>query len=258
MAVEYTRVESIGYITLNHPPANSYDYSFMEELGGCLQSAADDEGARVVVLRSAIDRFFSAGADVKAFNENPTEKNMDMIRLAHRSLGRIAEIPKIFIAQIGANALGGGLEMALACDLRFGTEGEYYLGVPESTLGLLPGNGGTQRLVRLIGWNKALDLMVTGRTLSPVEAYELGILDRLFSTGQLVEETTKYANSLAAGAAKAIGSIKLSVHQGKEKTLEDGLRLERELVEVLFRSEDGQEGLQAFLEKRRPEFSKSV
>ena len=126
MAVEYTREVSIGCITLNHPPANSYDYSFMEELGESIQAAADDNTARVVILRSELDKFFSAGAGVKAFNENPAEKNMDMIRLAHRSLSRIAEIPKIFIAQIAATALGGGLEMGLACDLRFGAGGEYY------------------------------------------------------------------------------------------------------------------------------------
>src|ERR671915_2628841 len=207
MAVEYTREGSVGYITLDNPPANSYDLSFMEELSECVRSAAEDEGTTAVILRSGSERFFSAGADIKAFDANSVEDNMRMISQAHEGLSEIAETPKVFIAQIGATALGGGLEMALACDLRFGAEGEYYLGVPESTLGLLPGNGGTQRLVRLIGWNKALDLMVTGRTLSPVEAYDLAILDRLFSTGQLVEETTKYANSLAAGAAKAIGSI---------------------------------------------------
>jgi enoyl-CoA hydratase/carnithine racemase len=256
MAVEYAREGNIGYITLNNPPANSYDYAFMEELGGCIQSAANDDGARAIVFRSALDRFFSAGADVKAFIENPPEKNMDMVRLAHENLGRIAEIPKVFIAQIGATALGGGLEMTLACDLRFGAEGEYYLGVPEATLGLLPGNGGTQRLPRLIGWSKALDLMVTGRRLSPTEAHELGILDRLFPAERLAEGTKKYAESLANGAFQAIGSIKLAVHRGKETNLENSLEIERELVEELFRSEDAQEGLQAFLEKRKPEFSK--
>jgi enoyl-CoA hydratase/carnithine racemase len=258
MAVEYAREGNIGYITLNNPPANSYDYAFIEELGGCIQSAADDDGARAIIFRSALDRFFSAGADVKTFSENPTEKNMDMVRLAHENLGRIAEIPKVFIAQIGATALGGGLEMALACDLRFGAEGEYYLGLPEATLGLLPGNGGTQRLPRLIGWSKALDLMVTGRRLSPAEAHELGILDRLFPAERLAEETNKYAESLANGASQAIGSIKLAVHRGKEANLENGLEIERELVEELFRSEDAQEGLRAFLEKRKPEFSKQM
>lgn len=256
MAVEYDRDGNVGFITLNNPPANSYDLSFMQELGECVDAAAGDEGARAVIFRSASERFFSAGADIKAFNANTTEQNMEMIRTAHENLGRIAETPKVFIAQIGATALGGGLEMALACDLRFGAEGEYYLGLPEATLGLLPGNGGTQRLPRLIGATKALDLMITGRRLSPAEAHELGILDRLFPADQLEEETLKYAQGLAAGAAGAIGSIKLAVHRGIDRPLREGLEIERELVEPLFESEEAKEGLGAFMEKRKPEFSK--
>src|SRR5919205_2071714 len=214
MAVEYSREGSVGYITLDKPPANSYDLSFMEELGGCVRSAGEDDGAGAVILRSASERFFSAGADIKAFNANSVEDNMRMISRAHEGLSEIARTPKVFIAQIGATALGGGLEMALACDLRFGAEGEFYLGLPEATLGLLPGNGGTQRLPRLIGVSKALDLMVTGRTISPSEAHELGILDRLFTAASLEEETQKYAEGLAAGAGEAIGSIKLAVYGG--------------------------------------------
>lgn len=258
MAVEYSREGNVGYITLNNPPANSYEYSFMEELGEAVDAAAGDEGARAVIFRSALERFFSAGADIKAFNANTTEKNMDMIRLAHQNLGRIAEVPKIFIAQIHATALGGGLEMALACDLRFGAEGEYYLGLPEATLGLLPGNGGTQRLPRLIGRTKALELMITGRRLSPAEAHELGILDRLFPAEKLEEETLKYAEGLAAGAIGAIGSIKLAVHRGMDRTLREGLEIERELVEPLFEGEESREGLTAFMEKRKPEFVKQT
>jgi enoyl-CoA hydratase/carnithine racemase len=252
MAVEYAREDKIGYITLNQPPANSYDYAFMEELGQQIAAAAEDRAARVVIVRSAIGRFFSGGANIKAFTESTVERNMDMIRLAHANLGRIAQIPKIFIAQIEGNALGGGLEMALACDLRFGAEGAYFLGVPESTLGLLPGNGGTQRLPRLIGWSKALDLMITGRRLAPDEALVGGILDRLFPADRLAEETRAYAATLAAGAVGAIGSIKLAVQRGKDVALDQGLAIERELVEPLFSSDEAKEGLQAFVEKRKP------
>ena len=252
MAVEYAREDKIGYITLNQPPANSYDYAFMEELGQQIAAAAEDRAARVVIVRSAIGRFFSGGANIKAFTESTVERNMDMIRLAHANLGRIAQIPKIFIAQIEGNALGGGLEMALACDLRFGAEGAYFLGVPESTLGLLPGNGGTQRLPRLIGWSKALDLMITGRRLAPDEALAVGILDRLFPADRIAEETRTYAATLAAGAVGAIGSIKLAVQRGKDVALDQGLAIERELVEPLFSSDEAKEGLQAFVEKRKP------
>jgi enoyl-CoA hydratase/carnithine racemase len=256
MAVEYASEGGVGYITLDKPPANSYDLSFMEELAGCVRSAAEDDGAGAVILRSGSERFFSAGADIKAFNANSVEDNMAMIRQAHEGLSEIAQTPKVFIAQIGATALGGGLEMALACDLRFGADGEYVLGLPEATLGLLPGNGGTQRLPRLIGVSKALDLMVTGRTISPTEAHGLGILDRLFPADDLEAETRRYAEKLAGGAGGAIGSIKLAVYGGIERPLDEGLETERTLVEPLFESEDAKEGLAAFMEKRKPEFSR--
>lgn len=256
MAVEYTREGNVGYITLDNPPANSYDLEFMEELSECIRSAAGDEQSGAVILRSGSDRFFSAGADIKAFNANSTEDNMRMIRTAHEGLAEISRIPKVFVAQISATALGGGLEMALACDLRFGAEGEYVVGLPEATLGLLPGNGGTQRLPRLIGASKALDLMVTGRTLSPSEAQEIGILDRLLPPDQIEGETRKYAEALANGASGAIGSIKLAVHGGIERPLDEGLETERKLVEPLFDSDDAKEGISAFMEKRKPEFSK--
>jgi enoyl-CoA hydratase/carnithine racemase len=257
MAVEYTREEHLGFITLNRPPANSYDYDVIDELRRAVEAAAADAGARAVIVRSAIDRFFCGGADIKAFSENPPERNMDMCRLAHTTLGRIATIPKVFIAQIQGHALGGGLEIALACDLRFGAEGDYFLGVPEVTLGLLPGNGGTQRLPRLIGPARALDLMVTGRRLAPKEAHQLGILDRLVARDQIEAETRAYTQGLAAGSSSAIGSIKLAVWRGREVALDDGLRIERELLDGLFRSVDGREGVKAFVEKRKPAFNQA-
>ncbi|WP_273846865.1 enoyl-CoA hydratase/isomerase family protein [Rubrobacter calidifluminis] len=256
MAVSYTREGNIGYITLDNPPANSYEYTFMEELGRAIQSSANDEDARVVILRSASERFFSAGADIKAFNENSARDNMRMIELAHENLAYIAEIPKVFIAQVNATALGGGLEMALACDLRFGAEGDYPVGLPEATLGLLPGNGGTQRLPRLIGASRALELMVTGRRISPREAYEIGIFNRLFPAEKLAGKTREYAETLAAGATRAIGAIKLAVHRGMERPLQQGLEIERELVEPLFEGEEAREGISAFMQKRKPQFSR--
>jgi enoyl-CoA hydratase/carnithine racemase len=255
MAIEWTEDGALGFITLNQPPANSYDLAFMDELTRAIDEAEDSRTARVIVFRSASERFFSAGADIKAFQASTTAQNMAMIERAHAALARIATIPKIFIAEVAGHALGGGLEMALACDLRFGSEGAYKLGVPEVTLGLLPGNGGTQRLPRLIGWSRALDLMITGRTLTPVEAHDIGILDRLFPADTLAEQTRAYAESLATGAARAIGTIKLAVHRGLDGTLEDGLLLERRSIEKLFGTADAREGISAFAEKRLPVYS---
>lgn len=253
--MEFSKEGNLGIITLNRPPANSYNREFIEAFGTAIHQAAADPEVKVVLVRSALDRFFSGGADVKAFSENPPHANMAMVRRAHEVFNGIARIPKIFIAEIAGHALGGGLEIALACDLRFASQGEYRLGLPEVTLGLLPGTGGTQRLPRLIGYGKALELMVSGQTLSPEEAHRLGILNRLYpDRDTLARETRAFAEALGRGATLAIAHIKRAVYEGLDQPLEEGLRLERELVEALFSSEDGQEGVRAFLEKRPPNY----
>jgi enoyl-CoA hydratase/carnithine racemase len=254
MAVSFAADGAIGTITLDRPPANSYEAGFIGELGDAVEAGAADDEVKVVLVRSASEKFFSAGADIKAFNENTVEANMAMIRASHRVLASIARIPKIFIAEIGGHALGGGLEIALACDLRFGAAGDYRLGTPEVTLGVLPGNGGTQRLPRLISPSRALDLMITGRTVAPQEAHDLGLLDRLFPPEELHAQTLAYAEGLASGATRAVGNIKLAVHEGLAAGLERGLEREQELIEELFESEDAREGIAAFGEKRRPAF----
>jgi enoyl-CoA hydratase/carnithine racemase len=255
--VTYHSEDRIGYITLDNPPANSYDQSFMEELGQAIINAADDDEGKVIVLRSSSPKFFSAGADVKTFAQQDADDSAGMIEIAHHALGRIASIPKIFIALIQGHALGGGLEMALACDLRFGARGSYKLGVPEVTLGLLPGNGGTQRLPRLIGLSRAVDLMITGRRISPGQAHAIGILDRLLPVADAEAMTLEYARGLATGAVEAVGAIKQAAVSGIELSLEEGLARERELVGRLFRSRDAREGLSAFVEKREPVFGQT-
>jgi enoyl-CoA hydratase/carnithine racemase len=254
MAVDFTPDGAVGLITLDKPPANSYDRAFMEELGAAVKAAGRDHAVKVVIVRSASKKFFSAGADIKAFGANSTSDNLAMIHLGHDVLADIATIPKLFIAQIEGHALGGGLEIALACDLRFGARGAYKLGLPEVALGLLPGNGGTQRLPRLIGASRALDLMVTGRQVSPGEAHGLGILNRLFAAAETAEQTRAFAERLAGGATKAIGEIKLAVHDGIDRPLADGLEGERERIAELFETADAKEGFAAFAEKRKPEF----
>jgi enoyl-CoA hydratase/carnithine racemase len=179
---------------------------------------------------------------------------MEMVRTAHTALTKMADSPKVFIAAINGHALGGGLEIALACDLRYAAEGNYRLGLPEVTLGLLPGNGGTQRLPRLIGTNKALELMLTGETFVPAGAHTLGIVNKVFPAEQLIEQTEKVARRLAGGASMAIANIKMAVYQGVQMDLYDALAMERELIEPLFDSEDAAEGLSAFVEKRKAVF----
>ena len=250
MAVSYSGGAAVGVITLDNPPANSYDIEFMRALASAIADATNDPTARVIVLRSASEKFFSAGADVKRFLANDVDANMDMIRLAHEALASIARSPKLFVAAIAGHALGGGLEMALACDLRYAVEGGYKLGTPEVTLGLLPGNGGTQRLTRLAGPSRAMHLLLTGRTFGPDEALQWGLVSGLCDE----DEARAYAERLAGGPGLAIAAIKRCVHEGGQLPLDDGLALEAELVERLFRSKDATEGLTAFVEKREPEF----
>jgi enoyl-CoA hydratase/carnithine racemase len=252
MAVAFEADGAVGVITLDNPPANSYDIDVMRELADAIAAAEHAAGVRVVVLRSASEKFFSAGADVKRFIANDLEANMAMIRLAHEALASIARSRKLFVAWIAGHALGGGLEMALACDLRYAAEGSYRLGTPEVTLGLLPGNGGTQRLPRIIAPGAALDLLLTGRQVTPDEALRLGLVSGLFEDE---EAFRAHVEKLAAGPPLAIANIKRAVYEGLERPLEDGLQLERELVEALFQSQDANEGLTAFSEKRRPTFT---
>jgi enoyl-CoA hydratase/carnithine racemase len=255
MAVELSPEGAVGHIILDKPPANSYDKAFMDELGEAVQAVAIDDAIKVAIVRSASKRFFSAGADIKAFLANDTAGNMAMIEKGHEVLAAIARIPKIFIALVEGHALGGGLEISLACDLRFGARGAYKLGVPEVTLGLLPGNGGTQRLSRIIGVPQALDLMITGRQLSPGEAHGLGILNRLFPAADAADRTRQYAEALAGGATAAIGEIKLATYAGVDGKIADGLAREREGIARLFETADAREGLSAFTEKRKAEFT---
>ncbi len=250
----FSTSDAIGFITLNRPPANSYDIHFMRDLDAAIENANGDAVTKVVILKSASQKFFSAGADVKAFLANTTAANLEMIRFAHQALDKMAASGKVFIAAINGHALGGGLEMALACDLRFAAEGAYQIGLPEVTLGLLPGNGGTQRLPRLIGANQALEMTITGETVGPEAALRLGIVNRLFPADKLMEETEAFARKLAAGATVAVGRIKRAVYRGSAMSLSEGLALERELIETLFDTEDAKEGLAAFAEKRQAVF----
>lgn len=252
--VTYERDGAIGVVTLSAPPANSYHTEVVTALGEALDAAAADAEARVVILRSGLEKFFCAGADVKAFVASSPEENVALVRQAHGVLDGIAAMPKVVIAEIGGHALGGGLEIALACDLRVAAEGSYRLGLPEVTLGLLPGTGGTQRLPRMVGPGRALELMLTGRTVPPEEALDLGIVERLVPPAALRSETSALAGSLAGGAPRAIAAIKDAVHRGLRVPLPEGLALEQELLAPLFASGDGQEGMAAFFEKRPAAF----
>ncbi|MET0476681.1 MAG: enoyl-CoA hydratase/isomerase family protein [Actinomycetota bacterium] len=252
MAVTAEVKDRVGWITLDRPPDNTYDPAFLEELDRCVGEVAEAEVA-VAVIRSASERFFSAGADVKAYLERPVVESLAMARRAHQVLGRFADEAPLFVAAIAGHALGGGYEIALACDIRIAAEGRYRIGLPEVSLGLLPATGGTQRLPRLIGRGRALELMTTGRTVTPAEAERLGMVDRLVPAGEFDQAVAALAAGLAAGAPLAVAAITRVVNDGLERSLE------RELEELasLLAPADAREGLTAAVEKRAPRFSGS-
>jgi enoyl-CoA hydratase/carnithine racemase len=253
MAVTFTNEGPIGFITLDNPPANSYDLAFMTEYSNAVDEARNG-ATRVVIVQSANPKFFSAGADIKRFLEGDVDANMEMIRVSQSAFRNMAAAPQVFIAFIAGHALGGGLEITLACDIRLAATGGYKLGLPEVTLGLLPGNGGTQRLTRLIGPSRALELLITGRAYGVEEAKQFGLLADVYEADNADAKVREYAERLVNGPALAIAAIKRCVHEGGQQTLDEGLALEAELMESLFRSQDANEGLTAFVEKRKAEF----
>jgi enoyl-CoA hydratase/carnithine racemase len=246
--------DSVGHIVLDRPPANSYDRAFMDDLDAAIEQARADDGVKAVVVRSASERFFSAGADVSVFAKSDLDAQNAFVVCANETMGKFEGLPKVVVAAINGHCLGGGLEIALCCDFRIAADGAYKIGLPEVTLGLLPGTGGTQRLPRLIGRQKALELMLRGTTLSPQEAKEAGIVDEVVPAADLAARAHERARSYTEGPSYAVGQIKLAAVQGFGRPLAEGLAIEREALIRLFKSEDAREGVTAFVEKRKPAY----
>jgi enoyl-CoA hydratase/carnithine racemase len=256
MSVRLEKEGGVGIIVLDKPPANSYDYAFLREFASAIDDARIDLSIKsAIVVTSASERFFSAGADVSVFAGGSPRSRFMLALLAHETFRKMENTPLVFIAAIAGHCLGGGLELALACDLRFAAEGAYQIGLPEVNLGLFPGSGGTQRLPRLVGLAKGLDLIVNATTLSPAAAKDAGIVDRLYPDADACRAgAVEYAAKLAAGPGVAIGHAKLAITQGYGGPLDVGLAIEREAIGRVFVTEDADEGIKAFQEKRKPEF----
>jgi enoyl-CoA hydratase/carnithine racemase len=255
MSVRLEKEGGVGIIVLDNPPANLYDHAILREFASAIDDARMDGDIRNVVVTSAAEKFFSGGADVRVFASGTARSRFMLALLAHEAFRKMENSPLIFIAAIAGHCLGGGLELALACDLRFAAEGSYQIGLPEVNLGLFPGSGGTQRLPRLIGKSKALDLIANATTLKPADAKEVGIVDQLFPDAASCRAgAIEYAAKLASGPSVAIGHAKLAITMGLGGPLDLGLAMEREAIGRVFVSEDADEGIAAFREKRKAEF----
>src|SRR3982075_2705359 len=216
MSVRLEKEGAVGIVVLDKPPVNAYDYDFLREFASAIDDARVDLSIKsAVVVTSASEKFFSAGADVGAFAAGTARSRFMTALLAHEAFRKMENTPLVFIAAIAGHCLGGGFELALACDLRFASEGKYQIGLPEVNLGLFPGSGGTQRLPRLVGLSKGIDLITNATTMSPPEAKEMGLVDRLFPDAAACRAgAIEYAAKLAAGPGVAIGHAKLAITQG--------------------------------------------
>jgi enoyl-CoA hydratase/carnithine racemase len=257
--VHYETGEGVAVLTLNAPPANTYSHEMMRQLDRAILNARMDEGVHVVVITGRGEKFFCAGADIQMLNSVTPEFKYYFCLHANETLSRLEQTPKLVVAAINGHCVGGGLEVALAADLRVARRGAGKMGLPEVSLGVLPGTGGTQRLLRVVGKSRAIELMTTGELFDFERGEELGLVNHIYeadSAASFMEQVMTYARQFTAPhkAARAVGRIKRSVQSGAEIPFEYGLALERELQQQLFQSEDAREGLEAYAQKRKPQF----
>ncbi len=254
--VHYKADAGLAILELDDAPANTYSYEMMRQLDEAILKARMDEAVHVLVLRGAGDKFFCAGASISMLTEVTPAFKYYFCLHANETLSRLEQTPKLVIGALNGHTVGGGLEVAMACDLRVAKKDGGKIGLPEVSLGVLPGTGGTQRLSRLLGRSKALELMVTGRTFSFEEALEMGLVHQLFNRDTFWEDALAYARQFCppGKASGAVGRIKRAVVTGSEVSFAEALGIERELQQQLFTSEDAKEGLAAYLEKRPAKF----
>ena len=255
----YTSGGGVCLITLTNPPANGYSHEMMRDLDEAVLRARFDSEVQVIVIAGEGEKFFCAGADISMLDEVTPEFKYAFCLHANETLLRLEHTPKLVIAALGGHCVGGGLEVALGCDLRLARRGSGKCGLPEVALGVLPGTGGTQRLARVLGKSRAIRAMASGELFDYERAMEMGLVDELYdaeSDAEFMESVLDYARSFCTPekAALAVGNIKRAVQSGLEVSLESGLALERELQAKLFTSADAQEGIRAFVEKRKPSF----
>jgi enoyl-CoA hydratase/carnithine racemase len=254
--------DGVCLVELNDPPANTYSYEMMQEIDAAVLEARMDPDVHVIVLRGAGDKFFSAGANIGMLKDADPDFKYYFCLHANETLTRLEQTPKLVIAALNGHTVGGGLEVALAADIRIAKKDAGKIGLPEVALGVLPGTGGTQRLARLVGKARAIELMATGRLMTMTDAHALGIVTEVWGADELQgrgfnDAVMDYAKQFTPPntASRAVGRMKRAVQSGAEAGLLEGLSIERELQQLLFQSDDAREGIAANLEKRKPTFT---
>jgi cyclohexa-1,5-dienecarbonyl-CoA hydratase len=253
---EFVRVQrdgALATIRLDRPPANALSEAVSLELWDAARDVERDDAIRAVVVWGG-ERIFAAGADVKSMVEFGPREVEPSVSALEGALRHLEAIPKPVIAAINGYALGGGCELALACDFRFAAA-DADIGLPEIRLGIIPGAGGTQRLPRLIGLARARDMIFSGRHIDAGEALDIGLVDAVAAPDRVYDEAVARARTLADGPSMAYRAAKIALLAAGERTQQAGLEVEREVFRELFATQDQKEGMRAFLEKRPPRFS---
>ena len=258
--VDYEVVDGVAILTLTNAPANAYSYAMMLQLDRWILEARMDESVHVILITGEGEKFFCAGADIAMLQELTPEKKYYFCLHANETLVRLEQTPKLVIAALNGHTVGGGLEVAMGCDMRIARRGRGKIGLPEVHLGVLPGTGGTQRLTRMVGKAKAIELMVEGSNLSFDQGLELGIINRVIEAEDALDfrvQALAWARTFCppGRASGAVGLIKRACQSGAETSMDVGLALERELQQRLFKGADAAEGIAAYNEKRKPSFS---
>jgi enoyl-CoA hydratase len=257
--IHYQTDKGVAVLTLSDPPANAYTHEMMKELDAAILEARFDSDVHVLVITGHGEKFFCAGANINMLKEADESFKYYFCLHANETLSRLEQTPKLVIAALNGHAVGGGLEIALACDLRVARKGPYHIGLPEVALGVLPGTGGTQRLARTVGKAKAIEMMVEGKNVTAEQAQAMGLVNKVWEAANneaFMKLVREYAHEFVPPnrATLAVGRIKRSVQSGIEGALEQGLALERELQAELFATHDAKEGITAYVEKRKPTF----
>ena len=251
--IDYRVEDGLGIIEINNPPANVYTLESLKLLDEAIVKARFDSSVYVIVLMGSGDKFFSAGADIRMLAEETIEFKNNFALFGHETLLRMENTPKLVIAGINGHCVGGGLEIAMACDFIYASENAKF-GQPEINLGIIPGFGGTQRLPRLVGKAMAKELCLTGVMISAREAKEIGLVNKVFPPDKLWDETMKTAKNMASKGRVSLKAVKDCIERGCDVDLRDGCYMEADVFGLCTASPDAREGMTAFMEKRKPEF----
>lgn len=252
--VNFNVEDQIAVLEINNPPVNVLTNEVLADLSNAVQQLEKSTNIRAVIITGAGKKAFIAGADIKQFPSLGEDEGRELSAYGQEIFDRISDLTMPVICAVNGVALGGGCELALACDMRVAAKNAKF-GLPEVGLGIFPGYGGTQRLPRLVGIGKAKELIFSGEVVGAEEAYRIGLVEKLAEEGESVQVAKQLAEKIVAKAPIAVSKAKKVVDEGIEMSLQEGLKLEAKYFGKLFNTEDKNEGTKAFLEKRAPQFT---